>query len=137
MNSDSFWENNFVQDNKNYFTLSISILLIVVTVLWFIKTNNEQAMANANTESNLNANINRPNQIEKPSKRRLTIHASDFLDLKNIPAFYNFFEKLAERFDLYIIYLIEETADTNKLLEQFNVLTDDKLIYKHVFAFNF
>ena len=143
MNNDSFFESEFFVENKGLITVFTSVSLAFITIFWLYKglKNNNPNNNNINNQ-NLNSlnnstvtNLN--NQIpQKIVKRRLTINANDILikDIDNIDLsqFYEDLDNLSKQFDLYLLILINENENQEKIIEKLSALVDDKIIYKHV-----
>jgi hypothetical protein len=66
----------------------------------------------------------------------LTIHANNILfdDVNNldIGVFYQNIDILSKQFSIYLIFLVNENEDTNKILEKLTPLFDDNILLKHV-----
>jgi hypothetical protein len=134
MNSDSFWDNPMVRENKNLIMFVISLLIFVGTVYWFLSKQHREATTTTNTTATNNTNI--PQQIlqHSSSKRRLTINITDITDIKNpdMNKLKELFENLSQIYDLFMIILVDDNEDTMKFLGKYEPLYDTKLIYKHV-----
>jgi hypothetical protein len=128
MNNDSIWDSPFINENKNLFMFIFSIALFTGTIYFYFNRQTEQVTT---TNNNIPQQINQP----RPSKRRLTLHLTDLTNPKdpNITTFIEIFEKLSEAYDLFLIILVHENEDTNKLIEKYEPFT--KFIYKHVKIF--
>lgn len=161
MNSDSFLDSDFFQDNKAIITILTTVSLAFFTIYWLYRglkpeeNISNQSSQNRNLQNNIqnymNNNINSNNlnnslsnqnnivnsNIPKPnSKRRLLINASSVLieNMENIDIgkIYQFLSPLSEIFDLYLLFLIKEDNEIQQIGEKLEVLTEDKIIFKHV-----
>lgn len=145
MNSDSYFDSDFFQDNKGLITILSTVILAFLTIYWLYRNLKPEEQNNSN-QINLNNTINNNNQINplqnnlnnRPvkTKRRLMLNASSlFFDEENnfdMSIVYQFLQPLSELFDLYLVVLIKENEEMDKILDKFSCLVEDKIIFKHV-----
>lgn len=157
MNSDSFFDSDFFQENRAILTILSTVSLAFFTIYWLYRglkpEENQQSNANLNRNSinvNISNNISNQNGIinnlnfnnapKFNNKRRLLINASSLLieDIENIDVakIYQFLFPLSEIFDLYLVIMIKNNSEVDKVYEQLEVLTSDNIVYKHVRKFN-
>lgn len=143
MNSDSFFESEFFNENKRILTICITVGLAMVTIiyLYFNLKSDEipRNISNSVSSNQTNLQNNQSGQLTNSKviqKRRLTINAQDILykDLTDIDIsfVYQVIDFLAQAFDVYLIIIVEENENLEKITEKFSVLIDDKLVLKHV-----
>ena len=135
MNSDSIFENEFLQKHKGILTLLVTISLAFFAIYWLYRglQSNDTQIPNTNFRTNsTNAIINQT----KIAKRRISISANEILfkDINNInaPYVYQILEKLSQFYDIYLIILIQESEKTENILENLKEVTTDKIVLKHV-----
>jgi hypothetical protein len=132
MNSDSYWDNTMVQENKNLIMFLTSLLIIIGTIYWCLMGHTRAVDTNVRISDNTNI----PQQIiqNNSSKRRITIHISDITDIEHpdIKILQVLFEKLTQIYDIFMIVLVDDNINTMGLLEKYEPLCDEGLIYKHV-----
>lgn len=155
MNSDSFLDSDFFQDNKAIITILTTVSLAFLTIYWlyrglkpeeanpnindtnFVYNQNNDLNARLGNNSVSNENINNVfNKGKAIVKRRLMINASSFLidDLNNIDVarLYQFLSPLQEIFDLYIVFMINDDKQIQNIHDKLEPLITDKIIFKHV-----
>jgi len=156
MNSDSFFDSDLIQENKAIITILTTVSLAFFTIYWLYRglkpeeNLRMQTSNNQNFENNLNNiannNINQTNIMNGQTglinipklnnKRRLLINATNLLieNSQNIDIgkIYQFLHPLSEIFDLYMVIMIKENNEVEKIYEKFEILTNDNIIYKHV-----
>jgi len=143
MNSDSFFESEFFNENKRILTICITVSLAMVTIiyLYFNLKSDEipRNMSNSVSSNQTNLQNIQSGQLTNSKviqKRRLTINAQDILykDLTDIDIsfVYQVIDFLAQAFDVYLIIIVEENDNLDNITEKFSVLIDDKLVLKHV-----
>jgi hypothetical protein len=140
MNSDSFFESEFIQEHKGLIAVFITASLAFLTIFWLYKGLKSNAVEGANNviiagAGGANTGINGA-QISNNNKRRLSITANNILfnsfDKIDLANCYQLLDKLSQSYDLYVVILIEENDDQNKILEKLEDLFEDKIIYRHV-----
>lgn len=155
MNSDSFFDSDFFQENKAIITILTTVSLAFFTIYWLYRglkpEEHPQAQPNHNrdlinmpnvgnnnlTQSNLASSQSNNGAAPKlNNKRRLLINASSLLidDVENIDVgkIYQFLNPLSEIFDLYLVIIIKDNNEVEKVYEKLEVLTSDNIVYKHV-----
>jgi hypothetical protein len=147
MNSDSLFESEFFYENKGLITICITVSLAMITIIYLyfnLKSNeaprNTTNIQNNNSHNQANSQNNQSTQLtnnkKQVVKRRLTINAQDLLykDLNDIDLsfVYQVIDNLAQAFDIYLIILVNENEDLDKITEKFSVLIEDNLLLKHV-----
>ena len=142
MNSDSFFESDFFIEHKGLITVLTTVSLAFFTIFWLYKgLKQNERTENENNNSvldNINATSSnsQPATVPKISKRRLTISTQDLLykeiDKMEMSFIYPLLDSLNQIYDLYLIVIINENDDTDKIVEKFSTLIDDGIIYKHV-----
>jgi hypothetical protein len=143
MNTDSFFESEFFNENKRILTICITVSLAMVTIiyLYFNLKSDEipRNMSNSVSSNQTNLQNIQSGQLTNSKviqKRRLTINAQDILykDLTDIDIsfVYQVIDFLAQAFDVYLIIIVEENDNLDNITEKFSVLIDDKLVLKHV-----
>ena len=145
MNSDSYFESDFIQDNKGLITILSTVILAFLTIYWLYRNLKPEEQNNFN-QINFN-NTGNSNNLTNPlqnnlntrpvtTKKRLMLNASSlFFDEKNnfdMSLIYQFLQPLSELFDLYLVVLIKENEEMDKILDKFSCLVEDKIIFKHV-----
>lgn len=129
MNSDSFFDQPIIKENKGLITLFVTIGLAILSIYYLYRKVQTQE-----TATNIAQNIS---QQVKVTKKRITLNAKNilFTDTKSIDvsAFYASLDKLSKSFDIYIIILIEENEDQNDIVDKLAELYKDDIIKKHVF----
>ncbi len=159
MNSDSLFDSDFFQENKEILTILTTVSLAFFTIYWLFRGLKPEE--NLQTQANFNRNlINLPNESYNNNlaqnnltniqynissvpfvnnKRRLLINASSLLidDVENIDVgkIYQFLFPLSEIFDLYMVIMIKDNIQVEKVYEKLEVLTSDIIVYKHVNTF--
>jgi hypothetical protein len=138
MNSDSIWDTEFFQEHKGLIVLFVTISFSFFSIYWLyrgLKSNNTDQQDNNLNNQNLN-NLNQLLQRSIPSKKRLTINANGILFDNNedieLSSFYQTLDALSKTYDLYIVILVNDEENTNKILEKLNPLVEDKIIFQHV-----
>jgi len=166
MNSDSFFDTDFFQDNKAIITILTTVSLAFFTIYWLYKglkpedNSLSQNSQNRNLEFNnlldnnnqlnnfINSNhLNNQNNFLNSiipninNKRRLLINASNVLiqDIENINIgnIYQTLYPLSEIFDLYMLFLIKDNDEIKYITQKMEVLTEDNIIFKHVLSILF
>ena len=118
MNSDSFFESEFFNENKRIITICMTISLAMVTIiyLYFNLKSDEIPRNISNSVSSNQTNLQniQSGQLTNSKviqKRRLTINAQDILykDLNDIDIsfVYQVIDFLAQAFDVYLIIIVE------------------------------
>ena len=144
MNTDSFFESEFFIEHKGLITVLSTVSLAFFTIFWLFRSL-KQNERNQNGIENNNSLVNNiissnPNaqrgSTTKISKRRLTIETQDLLykeiDNMDMSFVYPLLDALNKIYDLYLIVMINENDDTNKIVEKFSTLIEDGIVYKHV-----
>jgi hypothetical protein len=139
MNSDSFFESEFFIEYKGLITVFCTITISFFTILYLftkLKTNNNALTTNSNIN---NRSQNEPT-INKTLKYKLTINAVDtlFSDINNcdIGEIYTYLSKLSKRYDIFLLIIINENEDQEKIIERFKPLIEDNIILKHRILFS-
>lgn len=158
MNSDSFFDSDFFQENKAILTILTTVSLAFFTIYWLYRglkpDENLNSLANSNTNlinlpniGNNNNNNSAQNNLANSqsnnfcapnvnNKRRLLINASslliDEIEEIDVGKIYQFLYPLSEIFDLYLVIMIKDNSEVDKVYEKLEVLTSDHIVYKHV-----
>ncbi len=142
MNSDSLFESKFFHEHKGLITVLVTVGIAMITIIYLyfgLMSNERPVNTNPNnSNSQTSQNIGQVNSNNKKAiyKRRLTINAQDLLykDLNDldISFIYPILDSLSQAFDIYLIVLVDENEDLNKITDKFSVLIEDNLVLKHV-----
>jgi hypothetical protein len=155
MNSDSYFDSDFFNENKTMITIVTSLSIVFISFYYIYKSlnlnegaenNNEiyPDRRNTNINSNSQAIINTGNIIQNiginipklSNKKKLMINGSTVLikDLNDIdrPLIYQFLDPLSKDYDLYIVFLVENEKEIKIITDNLQCLVDDKIVFKHV-----
>lgn len=159
MNSDSYFDSDFFQENKTLITIGTTLSLVFFSIYYIYKSlnlndsdniqenqglNQQNSINNNNTLNNPITTNNNNNQINLPkisNKKKLMINGSSIFlkenDLKNldISLMYQFLDKLSHFYDLYLVFLIDNENQIKEITEKLDILTEDKIILKHRILF--
>ena len=132
-------ENDFSSTIKQYSSFIIFALINVYVFYWiynnFIK---EQPQQNQNIPAQ-NINQSNINDTKAKTKTKMTISTNGLLfkDEKSIDesSFYQLLDSLSDKYELFLIFKVDEHADTKTLLEKFKTVIEDNIVYKHRILF--